>query len=188
MSGFPVFKLAVFLLLAANAVIYTGSGTANEALDSAAWFVLLVLFEVETAFGAVMQNRGAAFVIRLIRLLAALAIAAAALGYLRDGEWLDAINAMLWIGVVALLEFEVRRPRTALVHRAAFLAVAAALYSALAAVVLAWAWQGKWFDAYDALLWLVAFVAIELNVQKTSRRESTSAPLRESLAEIVDKP
>ena len=99
-------------------------------------FVLLVLFEVETGFGAVGQHRGAAPVIHVIRFLAALAIAAAALGYLRDEAWLDAINAMLWIGVVALLEFEVRWPVAAATHRAAFLAVASALYAALAAVVL----------------------------------------------------
>ena len=40
MSGFPVFKLAVFLLLAGNAVIYAGTGTGNEALDSLASFAL----------------------------------------------------------------------------------------------------------------------------------------------------
>jgi hypothetical protein len=188
MSGFPVFKVAVFLLLAGNALIYAGSGTGNEALDSIAWFVLLVLFEIETAFGAVMQNRAAASVIRLIRFLAALAIAGAALGYMRDGEWLDAINAMLWIGVVALLEFEVRYPVAASAQRTALLAVASALYSALATIVLVWAWQGEWFDAYDALLWLVAFVTIELDVLQASRRESTPAPSGKSVAEVVDKP
>ena len=190
MAGFPVFKLAVFVLLAGNAVIYAGTGTENEALDSVAWFVLLVLFEIETAFGAVMQqHRGAAPVIHLIRFLAALAIAAAALGYLREGAWLDAVNAMLWIGVVALLEFEVRYPVAASAQRAALLSIASMLYGALATVVLVWAWQGEWFDAYDALLWLVAFVAIELTVQRrVSRRESTPAASRESVAEVVDKP
>ena len=171
MAGFPVFKLAVFVLLAGNAVIYAGTGTENEALDSVAWFVLLVLFEIETAFEAVMQRRGAARVIRLIRFAAALAIAAAALGYLRDGEWLDAINAMLWIGVVALLEFEVRYPVAASAQRSALLAVASALYGALAAVVLVWAWQGEWFDAYDALLWLVAFATIELDLMRASMKQ-----------------
>ncbi|MGQ0750574.1 MAG: hypothetical protein ACT4PS_08575 [Betaproteobacteria bacterium] len=188
MSRFSAFRLAVYALLAGNAVIYAGTGTGNEVLDSAAWFVLLVLFEVETGFGAVMQHRGAAPVIRLIRFVAALAIAAAALGYLRDREWLDAINAALWIGVVALLEFELRWPGAASVHRAAFLAVASALYSALVAIVIAWAWQGEWFDAYDALLWLVAFVAIELNVQETSRDVSAAAPSGERVAEVGDKP
>ena len=188
MSGFQVFKLAVFLLLAGNAVIYAGTGTGNEALDSLAWFVLLVLFQVETAFEAVMQHCGLARAIRLIRLIAALAIAAAAFGYLRDGEWLDAINAMLWIGVVALLEFEVRCPVAAAAQRTALLTVASALYSSLAAVVLVWVWHGEWFDAYDALLWLVAFVAIELNVQKAFRPESRPASSRESVAEVVDKP
>ena len=51
----------------------------------------------------------------------------------------------------------------------AFAAGAALLYAALAAVVLSWAWQGVWFDAYDALLWLVAFTMIEVNVLERAR-------------------
>ncbi|HEX6064733.1 MAG TPA: hypothetical protein VFZ04_10965 [Longimicrobiales bacterium] len=188
MSRFLAFKLTVFALLASNAVVYAAAGTGNEALDSAAWFVLLVLFEVETGLGTVKQHRGAAPAIRLIRFLAALAIAAAALGYVRDEAWLDAINATLWIGVVALLEFEVRWPVAAATHRAAFLTVASSLYAALAAIVLVWAWQGEWFDAYDGLLWLVAFVAIELNVQQASRHEARNASSGEGLAEVGDKP
>ena len=188
MSRFLAFKLTVFALLAHNAWVYSTTGTGNEALDSAAWFVLLVLFEVETGFGAVRQHRGATPVIHVIRFLAALAIAAAALGYLRDEAWLDAINATLWIGVVALLEFEVRWPVAAATHRAAFLTVDSSLYAALAAVVLAWAWQGEWFDAYDGLLWLVAFFFIELNVQQAPRHDAGNAPSGERAAEVADKP
>jgi hypothetical protein len=34
---------------------------------------------------------------------------------------------------------------------------------------LLWAWRGEWFDAYDALLWLVAFAAIEMDVAAAAR-------------------
>jgi hypothetical protein len=39
--------------------------------------------------------------------------------------------------------------------------------------VLAWLWQGDWFDAYDAALWLVAFAMIELNVLGFTRGTAT---------------
>jgi len=44
------------------------------------------------------------------------------------------------------------------------LLAAAVLYSALLLLVPVWAWRGEWLDAWDALLWLAAFFAIELNV------------------------
>jgi hypothetical protein len=31
-------------------------------------------------------------------------------------------------------------------------------------MVLAWLWRGAWLDAYDALLWLIAFMVIEINI------------------------
>ena len=154
------FKAALFGLLALNAVLFARAGTASEALDSIAWFVLLVLFEAETRAGAYLQR---------VRLLAAIAVGAAAVGYVYDAAWLDAINAWLWIAVVALLELGIRRPHVVSAHRIAFAAGAALLYAALAAVVLSWAWQGVWFDAYDALLWLVAFTMIEVNVLERAR-------------------
>ena len=48
--------------------------------------------------------------------------------------------------------------------RAVFSTVAVLLYGALAALVLIWAARGEWLDAYDALLWLIAFVTIELDL------------------------
>jgi hypothetical protein len=156
------FKAFVLGLLAANAAVYVLAGTASEALDSAAWFLLLVSFELETGVaGWVARGRA---VLRVLRLAAAAAILAAGVGYVRDGEWLDAANIALWIAVVSLLEFEVRYPAAVANNRAPRIAVAALLYSGLAAMVVAWLWQGKWFDAYDAALWLVAFVTIEINV------------------------
>jgi hypothetical protein len=75
----------------------------------------------------------------------------------------------LWLAVVVLLEIEVRFPGEITRFRHGFTAVAAALYAGLAILVLMWAWQGEWFDAYDALLWLVAFAAIEMDVVAAAR-------------------
>jgi hypothetical protein len=97
-------------------------------------------------------------------LLAAAALAAAAAGYVRGKEWLDAINIGLWIGVVALLEIEVRRPDAVMRYRGGFLAVTTVLYAGLVGLVLAWLLRGEWFDAYDAALWLAAFATLEMDL------------------------
>lgn len=168
---FPL-KLAVFALLACNAVVFSFTGSLTEALDAAAWLSLLALFELETAHGERLREQYAGVVIHAIRLAATLAVAAAAVGYIYEREWLDAVNSWLWIAVVLLLEFEVRHPQAVEERRALFASAATALYAGLAALVLAWAWQREWFDAYDALLWLVAFVTIEINVLQIPRGKS----------------
>jgi hypothetical protein len=164
---------AVFALLACNAAVYAMGGTFSQTLDSLAWLLLLALFELETGMGGRFGAGRAAAVLRAVRIGASAAILAAGVGYVRDHEWLDAANVGLWIAVVALLEFEVRHAVSLARHRARFKAAALALYSGLGAVVFAWLWQGEWFDAYDAALWLVAFAMIELNVLGFTRGTAT---------------
>jgi hypothetical protein len=168
-------KAGLYVLLVWNTAVYAWSGTASEALDSSAWLVLLVSFELETRLRARHDARRLTVFARACRLLAAAALVAATAGYVREGEWLDAVNMGLWVAVVALLELEVRRPAAAARWRPVLLAVAAMLYSGLAALVLAWAWRGEWFDAYDALLWLAAFATIEMNLLKPDSRDVTRA-------------
>ena len=171
MPWFPWFKAVVFGLLAANSAAYVLTGTASEALDSAAWLTLLAAFELETGLGGRFAEGHRAAVLRGVRLVAAAAIFAAGIGYVLDREWLDAANVGLWIAVVALLETEVRYPAFVAGQRARF--TAAALYSGLAILVLVWLWQGDWFDAYDAALWLAAFMTIELGLLRKFTREGS---------------
>lgn len=158
------FKLAVLILLVANTTVFAVKGTLSEGLDSVAWFTLLVLFELETAHAARLSAPRALALVHALRLAAGIAIFAAAVGYLQDRAWLDAVNAWLWIGVVVLLEVEVRYAQAVAWHRGWFVGAAALLYSCLAGAVVVWALRGEWFDAYDAALWLVAFATIEMNV------------------------
>lgn len=186
MSWFLWFKAAVFALLAINALAFSVVGTINEALDSLAWFVLLALFEVETNVVDWKRRPRLAAAMRAVRFGATLIIGAAATGYLYDRAWLDATNAWLWIGVVVLLEWEIRKPDAVLANRAAFGAASAVLYSGLAGVVVAWLWQGEWFNAYDALLWIIAFVTIEMNLLNLARK--AEAPISgESAGELRHK-
>lgn len=155
-------RAALFALLAWNTGYYLLRGTSSQGLDSAAWLTLLVLFELESGPAAWAVNRSAAAAIRLLRLAAAGALGAALLGYLREQEWLDAINSGLWIAVVGLLEIEVRRPDMAM--RTTWKLAAAILYAGLGALALAWLLRGEWFGAYDAALWLAAFATLELDL------------------------
>lgn len=167
-SVFFRIKIALFALLAANAGIFVLTGTLSEALDALAWLVLLALFELETSFGDRFRRNPARRIVRGIRFAAAVSIGAAAVGYVYERAWLEALNAWLWIAVVVLLEYEVRRPLAVALHRNAFTIAAVALYTGLAAVIPVWAWRGEWLDAYDALLWLIAFAALEINVLQVS--------------------
>lgn len=174
----------IFALLALNTAVFAFSGTASEGLDAAAWLVLLLLFELET--GPVAAGRRRAAAIHGARLLAALAILAAAIGYFMAEEWLDALNSTLWIAVVAVLEFQVRIPPGAARYRPLTALVAAALYSGLAVVALLWVWQAEWFAAFDAALWLLAFVAIEMNVLELLRRRIPPHPSPQAPGSRID--
>ena len=161
---FPWFKAVVFALLALNTAIYLRSGTSSEALDSLAWFTLLVSFELETGRRERLRGRWSRIALHGARMLAAAALAAAAVGYVRSKEWLDAVNVGLWIAVVGLLEFEVRCPDLASRRRRGLVAATTVLYAGLVGLVLAWLLRGEWFDAYDAALWLMAFATLELDL------------------------
>lgn len=165
-------KPALFALLAVNAVIYATAGRAAEGLDALAWFVLLVLFEMETRWPHWTRVARNAAALDLLRLAAAAGIAIAAAAYLREGEWLDAANAWLWIGVVAVLELEVRLPSLATRNRAAMNVISYLLFGALAAVALAWLTQGAWLDGYDAVLWIAAFALIETDLLRHAPQSS----------------
>lgn len=163
-------RVAVFALLVLDTGIFLASGTFSEGLDSIAWLTLLALFQLETGAGHTLRSASTLAAVHGIRLAALAAVGVAAAGFLYNKEWLDAINSALWIAVVVLLEMEIRRPAVVVAHRSRFTAALAALYSGLAALVVVWLSSGEWFDAYDAILWLVAFATIEMNILESVRR------------------
>ncbi len=155
------FKSVLFALLVFNTAAYLLFGTASEALDSLAWLTLLALFTLETGDAERFRAGRANTVIRVVRIVAAITLVAALAGYWRQREWLDVANVALWIGVVGLLEFGIRRPEAVAHHRRSFICASVVLFSALVGLVLAWMLRREWFDAYDAALWLAAFAMLE---------------------------
>ena len=141
-------------------------GTASKGIDAFAWLTLLLLFDFETAYKNRLRSRGAQLGVRAARLLAGAGVIAATIGYVFEEDTLDAVNAVLWIAVVVLLEMELRWPALIVRQRTAFNIAAVALFGGLALLVLLWAASGMWLDAYDAVLWLVAFAAIEVDLTR----------------------
>jgi len=92
----------------------------------------------------------------------------------------DVINSAVWLLVVLVLEIDVRlADRELLVGTALRISNLSKiiLYSALFLAAIYWGIKGDFVDFWDAFLWLVAFIFIELNVfewqqeslQKTDR-------------------
>ncbi len=91
--------------------------------------------------------------------------------------WVDVINAAVWLLVVVILEIEVRLQERELLSGLARRISGVSklfLYTALLFAAVYWAIKGDFKDFWDAFLWIVAFVFIELNVFEW-RHESEEA-------------
>lgn len=175
LGGVTAIKPAIFVLLAINAGIYAATGRFSEGLDACAWFALLALFEIETRCPRWTQIPRNAIALGLLRLIAAVGVTIAAFSFIREQEWLDAVNAWLWIGVVAVLELQLRAPLFVARHRIPFTATSLTLYGSLAAVALAWLVRREWLDGYDALLWIAAFALIEMDLLRLASRRGKNS-------------
>lgn len=81
--------------------------------------------------------------------------------------WVDAINSITWIIVVLVLEIDVwlqMRERFYGTYRMFSKVFKGLLYSVLFAAATYWGILGDFLDFWDAFMWLVAFVFIELNI------------------------
>lgn len=88
--------------------------------------------------------------------------------------WVDVINSGVWLLVVLLLEIDVRLQERDLYEGFVFRVSTLLKYTFYPILLIAaiyWGVKGDFVDFWDAFLWLVAFVFIELNVFEW-RRES----------------
>lgn len=162
------YKTIIFLLLSANAVWFALDESPSKGLDACAWLLLFALFVWEADYGNRPSAGRGRVILRGARLMAACAVIAAMVGYVFDDNALDAVNSIVWIAIVILLETELRFPAFAARRRYAFGMTALILYGTLCVLVLLWALEAMWMDAYDAVLWLIAFATLELTVSRRS--------------------
>ena len=164
MASHPHWGAVIFGLLACNTIYYIVAGRFSEALESVAWYALLILFILETTNQRLSRLAWARTAMRGARLIPTLAISVTAVLYVREKEWLDATNLFLWISVVVLLEVEVWRPAAVAANRRAFMITAVTLYVALGGLIVTWLTIGKWMNAWDATWWLIAFGLLEVDL------------------------
>ncbi len=102
---------------------------------------------------------------------------------IRRLAWVDVINAAVWLLIVLVLEIDVRLQEHERFEGLAFRLSSAAkfvLYSVLLLAAIYWGFKGDFVDFWDAFLWLVAFVFIELNVVEW-REEDNEAMAKTTL-------
>jgi hypothetical protein len=179
---FPRFKWTVFSLIGLNVVLFFALETFTEGLDSLAWLSLLLLFEWETTRlerpGVSARHKSLAHAGRILAYVmifySALSYSSAA--YAAEHGRLDTWNSWTWIAIVLVLEAEVRFPHH--YSRAGWLlrnVIKTVLYGALFVYASLWGLEGEWLDCYDALLWILCFFAIELNLVAAEAPEEPGA-------------
>jgi len=93
--------------------------------------------------------------------------------------WVDVINAAVWLLVVMTLEVDVRLQERQItsgtIHQISKMSKFV-LYGTLLCAAIYWGFKGDFIDFWDAFLWLVAFVFIELNVFEW--RQETEASIQ----------
>jgi len=97
--------------------------------------------------------------------------------------WVDVINATVWLLVVLVLEADVRLQERNLLEGLVLTvskAIKIVLYSTLFLAAVYWGVKGDFVDFWDAFLWLVAFVFIEMNIFEWRAAEHAEAALDES--------
>jgi hypothetical protein len=173
-SWFVIFKYSMFALLTLNILLFGVLGTLNEALDCLAWVILLLAFEYETTFAheeyASLSEKFGLWGVQALGY--GLGLYTTVVYYIA-GEWPDTINAASWLGVCLVLLYEVHasntRPR---VNFFINTIVKVLLYLLLVAAALYWGYMGMiarpslegFLRFFDAVLWIVCFVTVEMNM------------------------
>lgn len=173
-------KIALALLLLANALLFFTRGEYNDSFDSMAWIVLMVLYEIET--GKLPAWKASDQHFRWIRPLAVAIVVIAELSYLLEGAWLDGLYSLLWLLVVVLFEIESHYPSKVADHPRLFRAAGLALALGMMGVIAAWLKEGSYFNAYDGVIWSLAFLIIDLDLvtsalSQSARQQKTSSTL-----------
>lgn len=166
--AFRVFKWTVYGLLALDTLLFLSvAGKVTAFVDSAAWLVLLGVMEYESStLGEGYSGRGEKLILTGLNLFAYAMILYAIRGYILEAQWLDAVNASTWLGVCAVLVYQMYA--SGAYEGSEYRTVTAikiGLYLILIVCAVLWTISShKVLDATDAWLWLLCFAVIELNV------------------------
>jgi hypothetical protein len=168
---FPCFKWTVYGFLGINVLVFLTQQTLLERTETLAWVFLLLLFDWETKQRETpYRSHWEQWLINGGRILAYGLVLHSAMGYgsaahIAEYGALDLWNAQVWIAVLLLLECDVHAPGEYTPgewHLRNSLKVL--LYGALIVLALLPGLNGEWLHSYYALLWILCFFVIEINV------------------------
>lgn len=160
-TRYSVLKLAILSLLTLNTAIFMLIGGFISAADSLVWLLLLVSYEMEAyTVNLPISNHA----MHQLRNILVCFIAVIFFAYLLQGDVLAGINALLWFGLLILLELETLKPDWKQANQIAYWAATGLVFIGLLTLVLLWASFGDWLSAYDALLWIAAFAIVEADL------------------------
>ncbi|MBS3964672.1 MAG: hypothetical protein KGZ80_09295 [Methylomonas sp.] len=165
---YPVFKWAILGLLTLNAVIYALTDTVTRAVDALTWLILLVIYEMEAQADTLSLGKHRLAMTRSVLIGA---IVLVFFSYFNASAWLDVTNALLWFALIAIMETEVRWPTVAMRHGNVVWLLTIGVFGGLVVVATFWVWQRQWLDAYDAMLWIIAFASIEADILQLLKRK-----------------
>ena len=174
-----VFKYAVYSLLMFNVWLLFRAAAADEiiafkALDQIGWLLILGVFEWETRGLAMGGGRRSLLGWPTGVELFGYGCAVFALAnYLHDRIWLDVGNSVVWLAISAMIWLDILRPVGA--NTPAYgqrHIVKVLLYAATFAFAVLWGADGAALDFYDAVLWILCFFAIEMNLLRIEPRVS----------------
>jgi hypothetical protein len=80
------------------------------------------------------------------------------------GDPLNFANSILWIGLIGLLEMEVRAPTTVENHSKLYWLASVLVFTGLISMVALSFWLGAVLDGFNNMLWIVAFALIEVDL------------------------
>lgn len=175
---FTLVKYAIYAALGVDMTLFLFDGTANEALDSFSWLLLLGCFEYESV--SMNEAYAGAWEKRILLGLQAVGYGLAvkvAITYGLTEDWLDLANTILWLLVCASIAYDLYAPgafgdREWRVRNA----IKVLLYLGLLACTLSWGIGGDWLGFIDGALWILCFGLVELNIFEFEEGELAEAP------------
>lgn len=167
-TWFRIFKWTVYSALAIDTILFLSvEGKVNAFIDSMAWIVLIGVMEYESStLGEGYSGRREKLILTALNVFAYSMIVYSIFGYFSDGQWTDVVNDMSWLGVCAVLVYQMYAPGDYEGNEyRAISFIKSALYLTLIVCAVIWTVVSqKVLDAVDAWLWLLCFAVIELNV------------------------
>tara|TARA_B100000424_G_C22928978_1_gene494204 strand:+ start:1047 stop:1670 length:624 start_codon:yes stop_codon:yes gene_type:complete len=153
----------------------------SSSIDATAWLSLLFILEIETCFLSEKIKGVAKLALNSFKTILYLIIVYAFYGYLikynniasetalssaQHQAFVDMINSADWLLIVFILEIEsYKEIRGKLTKQVSFI-IKVILYTVLFANAVYFGIMGNILDFWDAFLWIIAFVFIELRYLK----------------------